>query len=145
MTVVTATILAILVVIAAALFHFEALEWLGRWFGAQRRLRRRHALTMVIALILVHMAEIVFFASAYAFAATLHIGGLVSQARDLDALIYLYFSAETYSTLGYGDIDPTGALRLVASVEPLAGLLLLAWSGAFLFSLVQRTVTEDGP
>jgi hypothetical protein len=41
--------------------------------------------------------------------------------------------------VGYGDIVPLGALRLVACVESLNGLLLLAWSGAFLYGVL------DGP
>ena len=44
-------------------------------------------------------------------------------------------SAETYSSLGYGDIYPLGDIRLLASITPLIGILLLGWSGAFLFSL----------
>lgn len=49
----------------------------------------------------------------------------------------MYYASETYSALGYGDILPAGYLRLIASVSPLNGSLLLAWSGSFLFLLIQ--------
>jgi Ion channel len=53
-------------------------------------------------------------------------------------LQFFYFAAKTYSTLGYGDLVPVGALRVVASVEALNGLMLLSWSGAFLFGVLDR-------
>ena len=63
---------------------------------------------------------------------------------------YFYYAAETYSSLGYGDIFPKGEIRLIASIGPLNGILLLAWSGSFLFALVQRThpiqgAIDEGP
>jgi len=57
-------------------------------------------------------------------------------------LDYFYFAAETYSTLGYGDVVPTAQLRLIASIEPLNGLMLLAWSGSFLFILIQEVTSK---
>ena len=44
-----------------------------------------------------------------------------------------YFSIETFTTQGVGDVYPVGPLRLVASLEPLAGLILIGWSGSFTF------------
>jgi hypothetical protein len=51
---------------------------------------------------------------------------------------YLYYSTETFSSLGFGDILPHGAVRLVTGIEVLNGLLLIAWSGSFVFILMQR-------
>ena len=52
-------------------------------------------------------------------------------------LDFCYFAAETYSTLGYGDLVPLGALRVIASVEALNGVLLLTLSGAFLSGMLR--------
>lgn len=49
----------------------------------------------------------------------------------------LYFSAITFSTVGYGDLAPHGHLRLVAASEALMGILLC---GLFLFCLGRRSV-----
>ena len=67
----------------------------------------------------------------------LGLGGLRGSSGNA-ALDFFYFAAETYSTLGYGDLVPVGALRVVASVEALNGLMLLSWSGAFLFGVLDR-------
>lgn len=86
----------------------------------------------ITALVVLHLAEISLYAAAFAAAAEmLGLGSLHGLARA-SALDYFYFASQTYSTLGYGDVVPMGALRMIASVEPLNGLLLLAWSGAFL-------------
>lgn len=65
-------------------------------------------------------------------AAVLGLGNLhgLASASGLD---YFYFAPQTHSTLGNRDVVSMGALRMIASVGPLNGLLLPAWSGAFLF------------
>jgi hypothetical protein len=50
----------------------------------------------------------------------------------------LYFSAETYTSLGFGDLTPTGPIRLLAGAEALNGLLLIGWSASFAYIAVER-------
>ena len=104
---------------------------------------RQHGPVLAItALVTLHLTEIALYALAYGAAVAWLDLGELRGAMSASALDYFYFAAETYSTVGYGDVVPTGALRLLASVEPLNGLLLLAWSGAFLFRLVEDR--DDG-
>lgn len=56
----------------------------------------------------------------------------------------LYFSAETYTSLGYGDVVPGGALRLLAGMEALNGLLLIGWSASFIYIAMERFWGDDG-
>lgn len=58
----------------------------------------------------------------------LGLGALVGETRPRPTQ-YFYLSAETFTTLGLGDIYPTGDLRLIASLEPLIGMLLTASQG----------------
>jgi hypothetical protein len=57
----------------------------------------------------------------------------------------LYFSAETYSSLGFGDLIPTGPVRLLAGVESLNGLLLIGWSASYAYIAMERVWTDDSP
>ena len=50
-----------------------------------------------------------------------------------DWLGYFYFSIVSYTSLGLGDVFPTGHLRFITGVEALNGLLLIAWSGSFIY------------
>ena len=47
----------------------------------------------------------------------------------------LYFTTITFTTVGYGDMHPTGALKAVAMINALLGLLL---ASTFIASLVRR-------
>jgi uncharacterized protein YjbI with pentapeptide repeats len=57
--------------------------------------------------------------------------------KDRSFVSSLYFSAITFTTVGYGDLAPQGAFRLVAASEALMGIFL---SGLFLFCLSRRSV-----
>lgn len=49
----------------------------------------------------------------------------------------MYFSLVTFTTLGYGDITISSANRILAGFEAINGILLIGWSTAFMFSVVQ--------
>ena len=55
----------------------------------------------------------------------------------------LYFSAETYTSLGFGDLTPVGPLRMIAGVEALNGLLLIGWSASYAYIAMERFWNED--
>ncbi|MGT2492638.1 ion channel [Cupriavidus basilensis] len=52
--------------------------------------------------------------------------------------MYFYFSLETFTTQSLGDISPVGATRLIASIEPLVGLILIGWSTSFTYIIMRR-------
>ena len=59
-----------------------------------------------------------------------------------------YFSMETFTTLGYGDITLDKDWRLLSSFEAANGLLMFGWSTALIFAAVQwiyRTRTQVPP
>ena len=45
---------------------------------------------------------------------------------------------ETYTSLGLGDIHPTGPMRLLVGLEALAGLMLIGWSSSFTYLSMRR-------
>ncbi len=49
-----------------------------------------------------------------------------------------YFSAVTYTTVGYGDLVLPENWRLVAAVEGLTGILMCGWSTGGFFAVVSR-------
>jgi hypothetical protein len=129
--------LAIAMLAVTTAIHYEALRLLSR-AASGRRVTHQRVVLFLAALVAVHLAEIGLYACAFAIGANVFgLGGLRGSSGN-PALDFFYFAAETYSTLGYGDIVPVGALRVVASVEALNGLMLLSWSGAFLFGVLDR-------
>ena len=55
----------------------------------------------------------------------------------------VYFSFTSYTSLGYGDIEPVGPLRFTAGLESLTGLVLIGWTASFLY--VEMTRFWDEP
>jgi voltage-gated potassium channel len=54
-----------------------------------------------------------------------------------------YFSATSYSTVGYGDLVLPRAWQLVGPIESITGVLMCGLSVSFLFAVVHRLVEQD--
>ncbi len=137
-----AATLALALVAATTGFHYEAVRALLHRFHG-RQMSRPRLVRLLVVLVAIHGAEVGLYAGAYALGAhVLGIGGLAGGGAH-GFLDFSYFSAETYSTLGYGDLVPTGALRVIASVEALNGVLLLTLSGAFLSGMLRDSYLRE--
>jgi hypothetical protein len=92
--------------------------------------------------------EIIIFASGFYF--SIHHGSLGSLVGG-DLLGHglfgtpsthfidcVYFSLTCYTSLGFGDLVPTGWMRFLAGIEALTGLLLIAWSASFMYLEMQK-------
>jgi hypothetical protein len=135
-------LLTALAVLACTVFHYEAISRLDH-FARTRRWANHATLVCVLGLLmLIHVLEIGLYASAYGLAEVLGIGGLRGRG-ELTAAEYFIFAAETYSSLGSADVTPEGEIRLMSSLSSLFGILSLAWSASFLFSLVERWRASD--
>ena len=61
------------------------------------------------------------------------------RARELPNLeTAVYFSLVTYTTIGFGDVVLSPGWRVLAGLEGLAGIILIGWSTAFVFAVVNR-------
>ena len=130
--------LAVLLVVSSTLVHYEALRVLSVSIPRLMIRPRARLLAVMFGIFLGHLLEIACYALAYYF---LHdhfgMGGFGGKFVDNFAS-YFYFSAESYTTIGMGDIYPLGPLRLITGVEALNGLLLIGWSTSFTFLAMQR-------
>jgi hypothetical protein len=84
--------------------------------------------------VLLHLVEIASWATMY-----VHSGAIG------DAQTAAYFSAVTYTTVGYGDIVLPIEWRLDAGVEALTGILMCGWSTGFFFAIVNRLYERQTP
>jgi len=95
--------------------------------------------TTVVLLLLAHMLEIGFFALGYFVIDKYFNAGQILGENSEGITAALYFSFSCYTTLGIGDLYPTGAMRLLSGFEGLLGLLMIGWSASFLY-LEMRTL-----
>ncbi len=131
--------------IAAALtavcviIHYAAMRWLLR--SPRLDGHATGVMVVVLAMFVVHVAEIWIFALGY-FVMSGTVFGTVSASSFLDCV---YFSASAYTTLGLGDLYPAGPLRAVTGTEGLSGLILIAWTASFTFLQMQRLWERTEP
>lgn len=64
------------------------------------------------------------------------LGGIGAETRSF--ISYIYFSATTYTTVGYGDTFPQGPFRMIAGVEAINGLILIGWSVTLTYFAMER-------
>jgi len=89
--------------------------------------------TTVVFLLIAHVLEICLFGVGYYVMENhFHNGQIMGENSD-GVIATLYFSFASYTTLGIGDLFPTGAIRLLAGFEGLLGLLMIGWSASFLY------------
>jgi hypothetical protein len=88
---------------------------------------------LVLLLFLAALLEIWIWAVAY-----LSLGALTGMESAL------YFSAVTFTTLGYGDVVLDSSWRLLASFEAVNGIIMFGWSTALLVALVHRVFVHQG-
>lgn len=93
---------------------------------------KRLAVLIGTALVLVslHIIEILVWATAFLVVAPDELGSFESA---------FYFSTVTFTTLGYGDVTLSSEWRLLSGFEGIGGILLIGWTTAFMFAVLQRS------
>jgi hypothetical protein len=94
-----------------------------------------HRATLVLVntalvVFVLHTIEIVIWAVAYQLLLP------VNELATFEEAVY--FSFVTFTTLGYGDITLSEGWRLLSGIEALNGILLVGWTTAMIFSVVQN-------
>jgi len=128
-----------LLVAGSVMFHAFMLTWLFHRVRSWPRLAdigylesSWQMIRVAWWIVLTHLAEIILWGVFY-----------VRQGIFTDLPTAAYFSAVTYTTVGYGDLVPPVEWRLLAGTEALTGILMCGWSAAFFFSIVSQRHSGD--
>jgi hypothetical protein len=128
--------LASLMVGATVTIHFFGLLGLlhllrrrGAGFKAHASLYGQGALILfvVFGIFAIHTVEIWLYAAVFE---------ALGEFKTFETA--LYFSTVTFASLGYGDVHMSERWRLFGSIEAANGMILFAWSTAFLLSVMGR-------
>lgn len=127
-----------LLIVSSTVLHYEALRIMNAALPLLGIPNRTKLLVVMGGSFLAHAIEIALYGAAlYILVRHLHAGEL-SGTAGFSLASCLYFSAETYTSLGFGDLTPTGPVRLLAGAEALNGLLLIGWSASFTYISMER-------
>jgi hypothetical protein len=126
-----------LIALAVAL-HYEFMYQISVLVPRLITRHRPRILAGVFAALVAHSVEIWLFGLGYYLAHYHESLGQLQGNFDGSLLDAAYFSFTTFTTLGFGDIEPTGPLRYTVGLEALTGLVLITWTASFLFVEMQR-------
>jgi inward rectifier potassium channel len=93
----------------------------------------------LLLILLVYILINIFFASIYYVIGIEHLGGIISASSIENFGEAFFFSAQTFTTVGYGRINPIGFLAsTMAAIEALLGLLSFALATGLLYGRFSR-------
>jgi hypothetical protein len=122
----------------SVLIHFEVLNLLTIYTPNSRISRRVSILVGIFGSLCAHLLEIwIFGIGTFLLLKTETMGTLEGNTTH-SFMDCVYFSITTYTSLGFGDIAPTGWIRFLAGMEALTGLVLIAWTASFMFLEMQK-------
>ncbi|MDX1485926.1 MAG: potassium channel family protein [Alphaproteobacteria bacterium] len=136
--------LAVVLIAICVLVHYECLR-AASILLPRLTIRPRTRILFVMGMaFLGHSLEVWIYGVGYwliaKYLAIGDLGGKVTGAFPE----YIYFSTVSYTSLGLGDLYPTGALRLLTGAEALLGLAMIAWTGSFTYLAMEKFWTLHG-
>lgn len=151
-------VLITVAVVAVVTFVALVLQWLGfpdyAWafiilvysvgaiYWTLRLMRRK----LHVVAILYYMASIamIVFAFSRIYLGDVFVNGKGDQI-EIDAVAAFYFSTVTWTTLGYGDLQPLDSMRLVAAWEAFFGYIYMGFFIAFAFYVFRDFIKGVSP
>jgi hypothetical protein len=120
-------------VVACVLLQYEYLVFVWRRLSAHGGHRRVKVLYGIGAVIVLHLAQVWIFGAALWLSLQWPALGALAGEQALGFLDHVYFSLICFTTVGFGEIWPTGAIRFFAGTEALSGFVLITWSASFTY------------
>ncbi len=119
-------------VIVHAIGMLVGTKWfMGEWRGMEHHFKPFYAfwllVRIVFGLLVLLLVQLFIWAAFYQFQ------GCFDSFETA-----AYYSAASYSTVGYGDVVPPPAWRMFGAIEAVTGVLMFGWSTGMLFGLAAR-------
>lgn len=132
-----AGLISVLMVIRTTLIFYEVMRIVWEVILELKIAPRMRIILVVLAIFTGHTAAVWAYGVVYWLLVNYMEIGVLTQGHEkfMDAV---YFSAVTYSSLGFGDVTPTGAIRMLCGVEVLNGLVLIGWSVSFTYLAMEK-------
>ncbi len=119
--------------------HYEMLVRLGSTVQSFASGPRQIVVVGVMLALAAHIIEIYIFAGGYYYVLhTPNLGSFTGDAPVEDFWDCVYLSFVVYSTLGFGDMVPTGWVRFMVGMEAVTGLVQIAWTASFLYFEMEK-------
>lgn len=123
-------------------WHYEVLSTAARFLPRLKLRPRARIVFLILAILVAHVIEIWIFGLTYWLLDRWPELGTIEGPMQREVLDFVYYSGVTYTTVGFGDLLPHGAVRVLTGTEALVGLVLITWSASLAFLQMQRDWRE---
>ena len=135
-------LVSIVTAVSCVTIHYEGLSGFTRLMNRGTLPHRARIAVLICGQLLLHCLHIWVFAVAYFVLFRFQdFGGITTQTGEAAAtgmFDVVYYSATVFTTIGFGDLIPTGPVRFLTGLEGVTGLVLITWSASFTFLEMQR-------
>ena len=103
------------------------------------------AIRRVLAIVIVacsHLWTAVLFAAGFGIGEMIGVGGF-DPPGTLGWMDLFNYSVINMTTLGLGDVRPTGHLRFMAGIESLTGFILISCTAQYVYSAMDRGLEQS--
>ena len=127
-----------LLIALVVIIHYEFLYRITILMPRLTIRKRFRIVVGVLGALTAHAVEVWVFAFAYYLMHHSEGWGQLTGNFDGSLLACVYYSLTSFTTLGFGDIEPFGDIRFLTGFESLTGLVLITWTASFLFLEMQQ-------
>jgi hypothetical protein len=131
-------VLCCVLVVTTTVLHYEVLRLLNIWLPVLQVPERAKLVVVILTAFVAHVIEMALYGATLYALVVWGEAGMFQGAPEFSLMACMYFSAETYTSLGFGDLTPVGPIRLLAALEALNGLLLIGWSASFIYISMEK-------
>lgn len=131
-------IISLLLVAATIAIHYEVLRFTSSRLTHLPWPPRMRIIAILTAALISHMVQIFVYAVAFLWLEEIGGFGTIGGDRGHDLEDAFYFSITSYTTLGIGDLYPTGALRIISGMEALNGLVMVGWTASMTYLYMEK-------
>lgn len=118
--------------------HYETLRYTSLRLTHLKIKPRSRIIVILFAALSSHMVQTLIYALAYLGLEEIGGFGTIGGDRGHSLEDAFYFSITSYTTLGIGDLYPTGALRIISGIEALNGLVMVGWTASMTYIYMEK-------
>lgn len=139
------------IILTTCLITYEILGMVWNKLPRLTMPARLRVMLVGIPIFVAHIISIWLYAIAYFLVENYtSIGQIIGEHRiygkNIESFLdCLYFSAATYTSLGFGDLLPTKNLRMLVGAEVLNGLVMIGWTISFTYLTMEKFWQQPDP
>ena len=139
------TALISLALLAATIaIHYEVLRFTSMRLTHLKVPPRMRIIIILVAALGSHLLHVLIYAITFLVLEDVWALGTIDGNRGHNLEDAFYFSITSYTTLGIGDLVPTGALRVISGTEALNGLVMVGWTASMTYLYMEKFWHLDG-